>query len=307
MTIRFYSPGKLLITGEYLVLRGAKALAVPLKVGQHMEVEENPGNSMPCINWNARVRDRDWFKAQILLPALEVSDTNDYLIANRLVKLLQVVAEMNCSLMQSPGLAITTQSTFDHAWGMGSSSALIVNLAKWASVDAFDLFRRVSRGSGYDIAAALASGPILYRSAENKPAVLPVTFLPAFHPHIWFIYLGNKQNTDEALADFNKMKALNDSDLETGSRFADNFLMCGDLREFMRLMVAHEAFLSRLLNKRPVKESFFSDFKGEIKSLGAWGGDMMMAASEMPPEYIISYFKNKGLQTVFAFNDLILS
>jgi len=30
----FYSNGKLLITGEYLVLDGAKALALPTKYGQ---------------------------------------------------------------------------------------------------------------------------------------------------------------------------------------------------------------------------------------------------------------------------------
>ena len=35
----FYSNGKLLITGEYLVLDGAKALALPTKYGQYLTVE----------------------------------------------------------------------------------------------------------------------------------------------------------------------------------------------------------------------------------------------------------------------------
>ena len=32
----FYSNGKLLITGEYVVLDGAKALALPTKYGQNL-------------------------------------------------------------------------------------------------------------------------------------------------------------------------------------------------------------------------------------------------------------------------------
>ena len=34
----FYSHGKLLLTGEYLVLDGALALAVPCKLGQSLTV-----------------------------------------------------------------------------------------------------------------------------------------------------------------------------------------------------------------------------------------------------------------------------
>ena len=35
----FYSNGKLLLTGEYVVLDGANALAVPTKYGQNLVVE----------------------------------------------------------------------------------------------------------------------------------------------------------------------------------------------------------------------------------------------------------------------------
>ena len=37
---QFYSHGKLLITGEYLVLDGAKALAVPTVFGQDLSVKK---------------------------------------------------------------------------------------------------------------------------------------------------------------------------------------------------------------------------------------------------------------------------
>jgi len=34
----FYSHGKLLLTAEYVILDGAKALALPTKFGQEMEI-----------------------------------------------------------------------------------------------------------------------------------------------------------------------------------------------------------------------------------------------------------------------------
>ena len=36
---KFYSHGKLLLTAEYAVLDGAKALALPTKLGQSLEVK----------------------------------------------------------------------------------------------------------------------------------------------------------------------------------------------------------------------------------------------------------------------------
>ncbi len=41
----FYSNGKLLLTGEYLVIDGAKALAIPTKKGQSLSVKETEGGS----------------------------------------------------------------------------------------------------------------------------------------------------------------------------------------------------------------------------------------------------------------------
>ena len=38
--MNYYSNGKLLLTGEYLVLDGAKSLAIPTKFGQDLSVEK---------------------------------------------------------------------------------------------------------------------------------------------------------------------------------------------------------------------------------------------------------------------------
>ena len=38
----FYSPGKLLLTGEYVVLDGAKSLAIPTIFGQSLNITSIP-------------------------------------------------------------------------------------------------------------------------------------------------------------------------------------------------------------------------------------------------------------------------
>ncbi len=154
---RYYANGKLLISGEYLVLSGAEALAVPLKMGQWLEVGMISGEERPCLKWQAWMLDKEWFTATIQLPDMEIVQSSDPLIAGRLVKIFSEITEMNNGLFE-PGksYSFSTVSTFDHSWGMGSSSALIANLARWAMIDPFDLFHRLNKGSGYDVAAALA-------------------------------------------------------------------------------------------------------------------------------------------------------
>jgi mevalonate kinase len=39
--MNYYASGKLLIFGEYLVLKGAKCLAIPLRYGQKLSVEKS--------------------------------------------------------------------------------------------------------------------------------------------------------------------------------------------------------------------------------------------------------------------------
>ena len=61
----FYAHGKLLISGEYLVLKGAIALAVPTKFGQKMQIIEEPGSDN-IIHWKSYdVNNNCW--AEVLL------------------------------------------------------------------------------------------------------------------------------------------------------------------------------------------------------------------------------------------------
>jgi mevalonate kinase len=305
---RYYANGKLLISGEYLVLAGAEALAVPLKKGQWLEVGITGEEERPCLKWQAWVLDKEWFSATVLLPHLEIEESSDPLIAGRLVKILSEITDMNRELLV-PGksYSFSTMSAFDHNWGMGSSSALIANLARWAMIEPFDLFHRLNKGSGYDIAAALAEGPILFSTNQHQAKIVPVRFLPSFNQHIWFVYRGHKQDTERSLSEFRALPQPTRQQIEMMNYFTGELLHTRHLKQFMHIMAEHESFISNILDRKTVKEEYFSDFNGEIKSLGAWGGDMMMAVSEMPADSIRTYFQAKNIQTVFDFHSLILT
>jgi hypothetical protein len=49
----------------------------------------------------------------------------------------------------------------------------------------------------------------------------------------------------------------------------------------------------------------FNDFKGAVKSLGAWGGDFFMALSQQPADFVEAYFREKGYQDVYLWEDFV--
>ena len=61
--------------------------------------------------------------------------------------------------------------------------------------------------------------------------------------------------------------------------------------------------MSEILEMQTVKEALFPDFRGVVKSLGAWGGDFVLAVSRENPT---EYFRNRGYDTVVPFSEMIL-
>ena len=158
----YYSSGKLLISGEYLVLKGAEALAVATSYGQKMQVEHIENNKKELI-WEALLADGSiWFKAVIDLIQFTVTDSTDDTKAQKLLRLIQSAYQLNPQFIRSSSYRIKTELEFDKNWGLGSSSSLICNIAKWAEVDAFELSAKSFGGSGYDIAVGMVGSDLLY-------------------------------------------------------------------------------------------------------------------------------------------------
>ena len=58
--IKFRANAKLLLTGEYLVLLGAKAIALPLRFGQELTILPGDGQH---ISWESEDINGCWFSA----------------------------------------------------------------------------------------------------------------------------------------------------------------------------------------------------------------------------------------------------
>ena len=295
-----YSNGKVLLTGEYVILDGALSLAAPTKFGQHLKFQENLSN---FINWKSKNFDGNiWFECLITSDTLKVKSTSSQKISNTLVEIINFIREYNPTFLKKCGSDISTNLTFEKNLGLGSSSTLISNLSKISGVNPYTLNNKIFKGSGYDIACAESISPILYKLDKDQKIINEVSFKPSFNEHIYFVYLNKKQNSILEIEKYNKNKASN-SIINEISDITSEILVCNSIDRFNKLIEAHELIISKLISKQTVKDLLFKDFDGYIKSLGAWGGDMIMVTSQIDPS---KYFIEKGYSTIFKFKELLV-
>ncbi|TRX35289.1 GHMP kinase [Flavobacterium sp. ZT3R18] len=300
----FYSNGKLLITGEYLVLDGAKALALPTKFGQNLIVENGANQELKWTSYDAD--ESIWFEGTIpFLAITTVTTFENESVANTLITILREAYLLNPNLiLNSEGYSITTHLSFPKKWGLGTSSTLINNIAQWFEIDAFILLKNSFGGSGYDIACAQNDCPIVYHLEHGKPIVEKVIFKPTFTENLYFVYLNQKQSSKNAIAAYNEKKNNLETHKEVINQLTEIVLKTNNINTFAEALENHETELSSILETKTVKESLFPDFNGTIKSLGAWGGDFVLVISKDNPS---SYFISKGYETVIPYSKMILS
>ena len=299
----FYSHGKLLISAEYAVLDGAKAIALPTKFGQTLNVESISG---AIIHWKSiSSTGKTWFETQFNIDtSLKISCNNDSEIALRLLQVLETLQQLNLTLFKiDTGFYITSTLEFPENWGLGSSSTLINNLAQWAKVDAFKLLDLTFGGSGYDIACAQNNTAILYQLSAGIPLISPVSFAPVFSSSLFFIHRNQKQNSRDGIAAYKKSTEHKIVDYKKLNSLTLELLNCRDLETFKTCIETHEEYIGSLLQHPPLKEAIFSDYDGAIKSLGAWGGDFFLATGNSSS---MDYFKTKGYTTILPFSEMIL-
>jgi len=73
------------------------------------------------------------------------------------------------------------------------------------------------------------------------------------------------------------------------------------------LMDEHESIISKFIGLQTLKQKYFKDFSGTVKSLGAWGGDFFLALSQMSDADTRKYFQAKGFKILFKLQDIILT
>lgn len=306
--MKFRAHGKLLLSAEYLVLEGAMALAVPVKYSQWLKAYSHTETSDWLISWEARENKKSWFNALFDKDHLIVKETSDFLKAEKLRKWLLSAEELNSKFLKdNRSYRVITEVDFPVDWGLGASSTIIKNIADWAGINPFDLHFKTSEGSGYDIASAIYDSPIIYQNKPSGRSIKEVKFYPPFHNQLFFVYLGRKQNSVVDIEYFRKNnKTVNAKHIRKVNVLTEKMLNASALEDFNRALVEHELLIAELLDAVPVKQSLYGNFQGEIKSLGAWGGDFALVTWKGQYNDLKKYFEEKGLNTIIRFREMVL-
>jgi mevalonate kinase len=299
-----HAQGKLLLTGEYLVIHGALSLALPVRWGQAMSLRYSRGR--PVISWDARQKGSTWFSAEISYEPWEIIFSSDTQSGSYLERLLKAAASIRPGVFSgSTAYSFVTNLEFDRNWGLGSSSSLIVNLAWCLRLDPFDLFKAVSRGSGYDIAASMSRQPLIYRLHEGTPQYRKIGFDPPFKEMLYFVYLGRKQDTQASIDRFLDLKKPGDEIVDRLSAITRAVIKTESLIEFENLLREHEDLVSGFTGMKKISQEQFPGFHGTIKSLGAWGGDFILACSSSDPEAVPGWFRDRGYESVIRYDEMM--
>lgn len=288
-----------MLTGEYVVLDGATALAIPTKYGQSLEVSvsEKRGIHWKSFDDNGAV----WFEDFFDLKNLEGKDQTRE-ISKTLSKILREAKKLNLDfLSHKEGISVETKLNFPRNWGLGTSSTLINNIAQWAQADAFELLKNSFGGSGYDIAAAQSDLPFLYNLKNGVPEFKKIKLSWNFSENIFFVHLNQKQDSKEGIARY-KRASVSKKTLTDISEISHKLLKCHSLSGFEDLINAHEEIISEIIKLPTIKNQLFNDYPGTIKSLGAWGGDFVLATGS---EDELDYFRKKGFGTIVSFKEMI--
>lgn len=306
LTFQAAANGKLLLSGEYFVLDGAQALALPTRAGQTMLVQQLNNQQNRLIFKSYDHNQEKWFEATFDKENFRVIDTNLPDTAATLATMLTVMRSENTTfLSDNTNTYVTMSLEFPRDWGLGSSSTLIYCLAEWAAINPYLLLEKTMGGSGYDIACAGINQAIVYQRNGLSPKIEYVDFAPAFSSQLYFVHLTQKQNSREGIVRFRENKQEKTHLITQINMLTQKMLSAKTLNEFEEIIITHETLISNFLAIPRAKDTHFHDFWGEIKSLGAWGGDFVMATSTRSTTETLEYFHKKGFTTVLTYQQMI--
>jgi mevalonate kinase len=300
-TKRYFAHGKLLITGEYAVLDGALALAIPCKLGQWLEVETTQGQQ--TLVWESLdEKGKSWFSGEFDVN-LNILQTTDERIAQKLQEILKLaITKSSSPHVKLVGTKVTTKLEFNKNWGLGSSSTLIHLISQWTDSNPYQLLEKSFGGSGYDIACASAKQPILYKTS-NPPSVQEINFDPKWADNMHFIYLGNKQVSRKEIQKYATLQFDRKKLASKISKLTLQVTESKNQEEFATLLEAHEKLLSETLGYPTIKSQRFPNMDGTFKSLGAWGGDFVLFVGN-PSE--LEKIKQLGYNTILEWREMLI-
>ena len=299
--MKFKSNGKLLITSEYLVMKGAMALAIPAKLDQELNVISTNSD---FVNWKSFNKDNQiWYEEKFFLDkGTLIYHGKKNKMSDLIVRLFDYIHKFN-NPEKSIGNEFIWKINFNINWGLGSSSTLINNLSKWAKVNPYKLLFSVFNGSGYDIACCDKSNPIIFQKKDDYLSVSDTTFNPNFLNNLFLIFLNKKQDTQKSVQNFLETDQSLNEGINQINEIVHEIENVKDITTFESLIERHEKIIANILQMPTIQNEKFPDYNnGVIKSLGSWGGDFVLATGD---EKSVDYFEEKGFNTIRKISDLL--
>lgn len=305
---QYHKRGKLLLTAEYFVLDSVPALAVPTKLGQLFFVHPIRPHQEHDFYWRAFDHENErWFSHAFELTEFAKAPPTVRSVADRFRQIMAAGESLRPGCTQRlRGYEVHSRLQFNRNWGLGSSSTLIAAIAQMLDVNAYELLERTFGGSGYDLACATAEGPLVYTRNGITPGIEALHWSPEWLGQTYFVYRNQKQNSREGIRAYREKTVTESVRREVGELTTALLDPALHLRAAARILRDHERLVSETIGLPPVQAELFADFPGQIKSLGAWGGDFIWALSEEPAEKVRGYFNEQGYSTVLDYNEMVL-
>lgn len=281
--------GKLLITGEYYVLDGAKALACPTVYGQTLDV-----HCSEKFSWKSFDHlDQSW---------LELSGQNSNSVAGK--KLLEILTSIaGFELKDSYRMTMD----FPKMWGLGSSSTLIALLADYFNVNPYELNDKMFQGSGYDIACAFSETPIFYCNLNKySPRIDSIQISDSIKPYCYFAYLNKKQDSREGINLYRNLGQTKTALINEISSITEELIEKQNFQDWIYLLGKHEEIISSSLSLPRAADTVLKGLPFFSKSLGAWGGDFVMILTDGGFESISKELSKYGMENIFPFSELLV-
>ena len=281
--IKVSAPGKLMLFGEHAVVHGKPCIVTA--VDQRMEVKAEFNGEDELVVNAPQLGIKNYKRTVNELGSQEMPKQVSFVEA--------VVKRFYEKYGLKKGLNITTHSQFSHTFGFGSSSAITIATLKALSLlykirltenEIFNLsYQSVldiqGVGSGFDLAAALWGGTLLYKKAAKLVKQVKVKKLPFI-----VCYSGIKADTPTLVRQVEELKRrqpgkvnkifrqMDKISLRTASLLArEEWVEIGRLmNENQRLL--EELEVSTLLLEKLIKAALDAGAWG-AKLSGAGGGD----------------------------------
>jgi hypothetical protein len=307
------------------VLDGATALGLVSRHGQSLSVDTNSTAKPGTLRWTALDMDgKPWMEAGLVLENGRWSlapDSAEIPENQRLMQGLQAAWDLasekqfaesspTTSSKQSPahslaqtGLRVTTSLEFPRRWGLGSSSTLIALLAEWWGIDARQLYSMVQNGSGYDLEIALGGRSMLYNREPLQ--IQPLDFRIPPGSLLRLVDPGSKQISSAEVSRYRNLSLQARAEaVPRISQISEALAKGPTIQEMLELLQDHDLILEGVLGQPSLHTLEGHGFPGRLKSLGAWGGDLFLAASDQP-SLAMEWLDNHLDWTSYPLEDLI--